>query len=90
MPLYAWIVLGTLVLVGLSHLAFLIEAISVTYQMLKGRRPDIRKGALWGTASILNEATIQTIHYQSALDHEHTLQEINSGHHDGISHEVMP
>jgi hypothetical protein len=42
----------------------------------------IRKGALWGTASIINEATIQTIHYQSALDYEHTLNEINS--------EVMP
>jgi hypothetical protein len=87
MPLYAWIVLGVVVLIGLSHLAFLIEAISVTYQMLKGRRPDIRKGALWGTGSILSEATIQTINYQSALDHEHTLNEINSGHHDGISHD---
>lgn len=85
MPLYGWIVLGCVALVGLSRIAFLMEAISVTYQMLKGRRPDIRKGALWGTASILSEATIQTINYQSALDHEHAMHESDGASHDGIS-----
>ncbi len=70
---------------GGSHTWLLIYG--TTYKMLRARRPDIRKGALWGAASILSEATIQTTNYQSALDHEHTLHEINSGHHDGISHD---
>ena len=84
MTIVLWLGLGVVLLIGLCHLAFLIEAISVTYQMLKGRRPDIRKGALWGTASILSEATIETINNQSALDHEHALHGNDSGHHDSI------
>ncbi|WP_309714521.1 hypothetical protein [Armatimonas sp.] len=85
MSVYLWILLGVAVLIGVCRLAFLAEAISVTYQMLKGRHPNIRKGAFWGTASILSEATIQTINYQRALDHEHAMNESNG--HDGISHQ---
>jgi hypothetical protein len=83
MSVYLWVLLGFAVLVGVCRLAFLGEAISVTYQMLKGRRPNIRKGAFWGTASILSDATIQTINYQSALDYDHAMHESNG--HDGIS-----
>jgi hypothetical protein len=80
MTTYLWIILGVALLIGICHLAFLIEAISVTYQMLKGRHPNIRKGAFLGTASILSDATIETINYQSALDHEHAMDEIGSSH----------
>ena len=78
-----WIALGVAVLVGICHLAFLGEAIWVTYQMLRGRRPDIRKGAWLASASVLGDAIMDTINRQSALDDEHLMHDTNN--HDEIS-----
>jgi hypothetical protein len=85
MPIYFWVLFAGVALIGVCRLAFLIEAISTTYKMLKGRHPSVRKGGLWGTVSILSEATLQTIHYQSALDHEHAAH-LHEPIPDGISH----
>jgi hypothetical protein len=101
MSICLWGALGVAIFVGACKLAFLIQAISVTYQMLKGRCPDIRKGAWWASGSILSEAIVKTIHYQTALDQEHqahsgtehregfsSLGDSYAGHssQDGISH----
>ncbi|WP_395089212.1 hypothetical protein [Armatimonas sp.] len=83
MSIYLWVALGIVTLIGICHLALLVEAISATYQMLRGRRPDIRKGAWLASGSILHDSIVDTINYQSALDHEQAQHSLD--HSDGNS-----
>lgn len=51
-----WIGVAIFGICALGGLSFVIQAIWVTYQMLRGLKPDVRRGALLGALSIVGES----------------------------------